>query len=144
MAARSGCHRVSKGSTFESELWCSVGHMRTPPRILAAVFALPALLVVAGCRESPAPGDPDAHVIEVTDAGFEPKVIEVKKGEPVTLVVTRRSDHTCATEMIFAGNDSTYDLPLRKAVRIHLPAMTGDTLRYACGMDMYSGVLIAK
>ena len=117
--------------------------MRTPSHTFAALFAV-AAAVLAGCNGSSSVDDRDAHVIEVTDAGFEPRVTEVRKGEPVTLVVTRRIDHTCATEMIFAGNDSTYDLPFKKAVRIRLPAMTGDTLRYACGMDMYSGVLVAK
>jgi plastocyanin domain-containing protein len=117
-----------------------------PARGLRARFVsvVAAGLLVGACKQNESASLDAGHVIQVTDEGFEPKVIEVKKGEPVTLIVTRRSDHTCATEMIFAGNDSTYDLPYQKKVVIHLAPMTGDTLRYACGMDMYSGILVAK
>jgi plastocyanin domain-containing protein len=122
-------------------------HAMGPAPVLRHARFVPLLaagLLVGACNSNPPSSSNHGHVIQVTDAGFEPKVIEVNKGEPVTLVVTRRSDHTCATEMIFAGNDSTYDLPYEKTVRIQLAPMTGDTLRYACGMDMYRGMIVAK
>src|SRR5439155_25542314 len=52
--------------------------------------------------------DPRARRIEivVTDAGFEPARIEVATGEAVTLVFTRTSDHTCATDVHFTAPDS--------------------------------------
>lgn len=102
-----------------------------------------ATALAAGCAGN-APHAENEHAIVVTDAGFEPKVTEVRKGEPVTLVVTRKSDHTCATEMRFAALDTSYDLPLNQTVRITLPANRGDTLRYACGMDMFNGMVVAK
>ena len=45
---------------------------------------------------------PGARTIDmsVTTNGFEPSKIEVKKGEPVHLVVTRKTDATCATEVV--------------------------------------------
>jgi hypothetical protein len=33
----------------------------------------------------------------VTDKGFEPNNVTVKKGKPLHLVVTRKTDQTCAT-----------------------------------------------
>jgi plastocyanin domain-containing protein len=82
-------------------------------------------------------------VIQVTDKGFEPETTVVRRGEPIHLLVTRRSDHTCATEMVFADLDTTIDLPHQEAVSITL-APGRDTLRYACAMDMYTGVIVAK
>ena len=100
------------------------------------------LAFVAGCGDG-------AHTageysIVVTDDGFQPKVTEVKRGEPVTLVVTRKADHTCATEMVFATLDTSYDLPLDRTVRIQLPANRSDTLSYACPMGMFTGTVVTR
>jgi len=81
--------------------------------------------------------------IEVTDAGFVPAVLEVPKGQAVTLVVTRTAQ-TCATEMIFAANGEKHDLPLNQTVRVALPADRPDTLDYACAMDMVKGRVVSK
>ena len=66
------------------------------------------------------------------------------RGKPVTLVVTRDTDQTCATEMVIAGMDQKYELPLHRAVRIDLPQGITDTLRYACGMAMEHGEVVAQ
>ena len=107
-------------------------------------WVLAAVVVLAGCaaREASPPG---AVAITVTENGFEPAVADVPRGKPVTLIVTRRTDKTCATEMVFeAPVNQSYDLPLGKPVRIELAAGVSDTLRYACGMDMIRGMIVAK
>jgi plastocyanin domain-containing protein len=81
--------------------------------------------------------------IQVTENGFEPAVVSAKAGEPITLVVTRTTDRTCATEMVFkdANLNIKRDLPLNKPVEITFkPSKTGD-LVYACAMDMYRGTV---
>jgi plastocyanin domain-containing protein len=107
---------------------------------LAAGFATLAVLL-PGCASG---GGAGGHVIRVTEKGFEPAVTVVEKGRPVTLLVTRKTDRTCATELVFAGIDTTFDLPLHRTVRIELPADLGDTLRYACAMDMIKGLVVAR
>jgi plastocyanin domain-containing protein len=87
---------------------------------------------------------PGEVVIEVTDAGFVPAVAIVPKGQAVTLVVTRKTAATCATEMVFAANGDKHDLPLDQTVRIELPADRADTLHYACAMDMIKGQVVSK
>jgi hypothetical protein len=101
------------------------------------------LVVLAGCvaREAPPPG---AVVIAVTENGFEPAVASVPRGKPVTLIVTRRTDRTCATEMVFETSGQRHELPLGKPVRVELAAGVSDTLRYACGMDMIRGMIVAR
>ncbi len=61
---------------------------------------------------------PAARNIEmnVTDKGFEPSRIEVKKGEPLHLVVTRKTDATCAKELVIKDQNLRKELPLDKAV----------------------------
>jgi len=40
--------------------------------------------------------------VSITKKGFEPDKIRAKKGEPIRLVVTRRTDQTCAKEIVIA------------------------------------------
>ena len=114
------------------------------PIALALAGALLAAGLTSGCaRETHGPGE-IAVAVTVTENGFEPAVASVPRGKPVTLVVTRRTDQTCATDMMFEGTGQRYELPLGKPVRIDLAAGVRDTLRYACGMDMIHGMIVAK
>jgi plastocyanin domain-containing protein len=82
--------------------------------------------------------------IKVTDRGFEPNRIEVKKGEPLHLVVTRKTDTTCAKELIIKDAGLKKELPLDKAVAFDFtPDKTGD-MTYVCGMGMISGALVVE
>jgi plastocyanin domain-containing protein len=101
------------------------------------------LVMLAGCAPRGVT-PPGAVAIAVTDEGFEPAVVTVPRGKPVTLIVTRRTDRTCATEMVFGTPEQRYDLPLEHPVRIEIAAGVTDTLRYACGMDMFRGMIVAK
>ena len=49
----------------------------------------------------------EVHV-DVTDKGFEPADVTVPAGQPVTLVMTRKTDQTCAKEFVFASLNQRY------------------------------------
>lgn len=80
--------------------------------------------------------------IAVTENGFEPTPIAVKKGEPLKLVITRKTDQTCAKSVIFDEPKIKKELPLNQPVEVTLtPKKTGD-LTYGCAMGkMLAGVL---
>jgi plastocyanin domain-containing protein len=82
--------------------------------------------------------------VAVTDKGFEPKEIRVKKGEDVTLVVTRRSDQTCATEIVVAGGKVRAALPLNQPVRVALGTIDAGGVKFACGMGMLEGSVVVR
>ena len=107
-----------------------------------AASLLAALVVLGGCGTKKA--GPGEVAIEVTDAGFVPEVAYVPKGQATTLVVTRKTDQTCATAMVFAANGESHELPLNRTVRIDLPADRADTMNYACPMNMIKGSIVAK
>jgi plastocyanin domain-containing protein len=94
----------------------------------------------AGCG-----GTKGAEVpISVTENGFEPSRIEVKHGQPVTLLVTRKTDQTCATEFVVPSRGITQSLPLNQTVRVALgPLKTGE-VAFACGMDMEKGTIAVR
>jgi plastocyanin domain-containing protein len=100
-----------------------------------------AMLVAALLAAAPAARNIE---MKVTEKGFEPDRIEVKKGEPLHLVVTRKTDATCAKDLVIKDQDLRKELPLNKQVAFDFtPNKTGE-LTYACGMGMISGVLLVQ
>jgi plastocyanin domain-containing protein len=97
-------------------------------------------LLAWGCGERAGSG-PRTVKMTVTDEGFVPAEIKVRAGERLTLLVTRRTDATCAREIVIAGAGIHQDLPLNQEVRIDLTPEKPGELRYACGMDMIAGTL---
>jgi plastocyanin domain-containing protein len=80
----------------------------------------------------------------VTSEGFVPPRIEAKKGEPLTLVITRKTDRTCATEIVVKEYGINQPLPLDKPVTVTFTPKKSGEVRYACGMDMISGTLVVQ
>jgi hypothetical protein len=133
-------------------------------RIRAVVFCLSTIVGAgAGCRKTEppvapavvAPAVPAAPLAEipvaavaarvevaVTEEGFVPSRIAAKKGVPVTLVVTRKTDKTCAREILFQGQAGKTELPLNKTVEVtYTPTAAGD-IKFGCAMGMMiAGVL---
>ncbi|MBJ6764541.1 cupredoxin domain-containing protein [Myxococcaceae bacterium JPH2] len=83
------------------------------------------------------------HTVEltVTPKGFEPANVKVKAGQPVRLVVTRKTDKTCATEIVVADLGINQPLPLDTPVTVEFTPSESGTLRYACAMDHISGLV---
>lgn len=97
-------------------------------------------------KKAAAPAPPVAAsgrvAISVTEKGFEPTPIQVAKGQPVTLVVTRKTDETCATELTLPEYKIDKKLPLNQPVEITFTPEKAGELVYGCAMDhMISGVI---
>jgi len=101
-----------------------------------------ALLILAPAN--PSSEKPRTVELSVTEKGFEPEKITVKKGEPLHLVVTRKTERTCATEIAIKDLAIRKELPLNKPVPIDFTPQKAGELRYVCGMDMLSGVLLVQ
>jgi plastocyanin domain-containing protein len=81
--------------------------------------------------------------LSVTQKGYEPSPVNLKKGEPVKLVVTRTTDQTCATEVVMDGYDINTPLPLNQPVEIAFVPKESGKLVYGCAMGkMISGVFM--
>jgi plastocyanin domain-containing protein len=79
--------------------------------------------------------------IAVTEDGFEPSRVKVKKGEKVKFVVTRKTERTCAKEIVMKEVGIEQPLPLDQAVTVVFTPKKSGELRYACGMDHVSGIV---
>jgi plastocyanin domain-containing protein len=106
---------------------------------------VPLAVLLAGCGGASRTASRYPEVkIEVTDRGFVPERALVPRGQAVTLVITRRVDQTCAKDISIPALNLTRDLPLNRAVAIDVPNGITDSLSYECGMQMLSGVIVAK
>jgi hypothetical protein len=79
--------------------------------------------------------------LAVTDDGFVPSKVKAKKGEKVRLVVTRKTERTCAKEIVIKDHGINQPLPLDKAVAVEFTPTKSGEIRFACGMDHVSGVV---
>lgn len=120
-------------------------------RILLVFAAL--LIAVAAFAATPAPARAarpasksaaQRFYVSVTAKGFEPASIPVKAGKPIVLIVTRKTDRTCATEVVMKSPAMHVPLPLGKPVEIKLGAQKPGTLRFACAMDMITGEIVVN
>jgi len=84
--------------------------------------------------------------IKVTEDGFQPREIQLKKGERVSLVFTRVTDDTCITAIdIPAEKVSKVELPLDKPVSVTItPAKEGTEEFHCSAMGMGDGRLIVS
>jgi plastocyanin domain-containing protein len=136
-------------------------------RIMAMLLAIAVVPFAAGCggsqetasNEAPPAGTQAAEpeitaeeavvvtdtgtevTLYVTSKGFVPANVHVPAGKPVTLRVTRKTEKTCATELVMAEHQINQTLPLDQTVAITFTPTKPGELRYACGMDMIAGII---
>ena len=79
--------------------------------------------------------------MQVTEDGYVPAKIKAAKGEKLRLVITRKTDRTCAREIVIKEAGINTPLPLDKTVTVEVTPKKSGELKYACGMDMISGVI---
>jgi plastocyanin domain-containing protein len=112
-----------------------------------------AALAFAGCNRGESSGSgqhgtPSAISnrieIAVTGDGFTPSQARVHVGEPVTLVVTRKVERTCATDIVIKDFAINQPLPLGQPVTVTFTPSAPGPIRYACAMDMVAGELVAQ
>ena len=101
------------------------------------------VLLAVGCSSADAAREQRLR-ISVTEKGFVPAVVTVQAGRPVTLLVTRRTDRTCATGFVLEARGINEKLPLGKTVVIHLTPERPGELTYSCPMDMYHGRIVVR
>lgn len=117
-------------------------------RIISMVAA--PLLVVAlgtGCSKStPADSAEGAQVaqVEVQSSGFVPSSVRVPANQVSHVRFVRKTDQTCAKEVVFPDLGIEKKLPLDQPVDVEIPAGRARTLAFACGMDMLKGKVVVQ
>ncbi|HET8540210.1 MAG TPA: cupredoxin domain-containing protein [Anaeromyxobacter sp.] len=100
-----------------------------------------AALAKAGIAEGTLKDGVRTVEMAVTEDGFVPSKIKANKGEKLRLIVTRKTERTCATEIVVPGHGIDQKLPLNQPVTVELTPKASGEIRYACGMNHVSGVV---
>lgn len=117
---------------------------------LALVFSSPALAADSHQRPvtaaaSTASTAPLRLEVTVTSEGFTVKRPQaLKVGQRVTLVVTRTTERTCATDIVLKQFGLKKALPLNQPVEVAFIPQKAGPVRFACAMDMVSGELTVE
>lgn len=102
-------------------------------------------LAVGACADSTQRASDGTIKMSVTDNGFEPARLSVDKGQPVRLEITRKTDRTCATEIVIDEYNVRADLPLNQPVTVTFTPTESGEVKYGCAMDkMIGGVISIK
>lgn len=122
-------------------------------------LALVASLALLGCKKEgadagkqPAATEVKSTVgadgirrIEVTanNEGYSPDRIPGKPGEKLKLVFTRTTNADCLGELK-TPDGKLVPLPMNTPVEVDVTVPTDGEVRFACGMDMFHGVVVAE
>lgn len=128
--------------------------MRTK-KILAAVFA--AFIIAAA--SSPAEAGAQARgrrrarggaarvqsaSVALTERGYEPASLRLRRGVPARVTFTRRVSATCATEVMLPEYGVRRALPLGEPVVVEFTPKKSGEFTFSCGMGMLRGTIIVK
>lgn len=83
------------------------------------------------------------HIAITADTnGYKPDRIAGKPGEKLVLTFTRTADSTCIAQLI-TPDKKTIDLPLNTPTDVAVTVPATGEVGFACGMDMFHGVVVA-
>ena len=118
--------------------------MRKALFALVLLAATPVLAAESAPAEA-AKGGPKVE-IKVTDDGFVPSQVKLKKGQPTTLVFTRVTDNTCITAIDIPDEKvKEFELPLNKAVSLTVTPKKKGVEKFHCSaMGMGDGKLVVE
>jgi hypothetical protein len=121
----------------------AAGCKKDPP---PAPAAPPPAAEPAPAAPPPAPAAPAAVAgrveVTITEEGFVPSRIPAKAGQPLVLAITRKAERTCATEILFHGQEGKTDLPLNKTVEVTYVPKSSGPVKFGCAMGMMIGGVI--
>lgn len=82
--------------------------------------------------------------MEVTEAGYTPNIIRVKKGVPVQFLIHNPLENSCLSTINFPDfNKNNVNLKVGTTTLTFTPSKTGQ-YTFSCGMNMFKGTIIVE
>lgn len=82
--------------------------------------------------------------VKITERGFEPVSLTLRRGVQARITFVRNTDRTCATEVLIRDFGIKRDLPLNQPVVVTLTPNKKGEFDFTCGMNMMRGKLIVQ
>lgn len=82
--------------------------------------------------------------VELTDQGYQPASLKLRRGVPARVTFTRKVSATCATEIMIPDYAIRRALPLNEPVVVEFTPNKAGTFDFACGMGMLRGTMMVR
>lgn len=82
--------------------------------------------------------------VKITERGFEPETLTLRRGIQARITFLRTTDNTCAKEVVLRDFGIKRDLPLNELVVITITPNKKGEFSFTCGMNMMRGKLIVQ
>lgn len=112
--------------------------------VCALLFFAAAFQAQAQTKRKPVKPKVQSATITVNQNGYQPSSLRLKRGVPARITFVRRTEQTCATEVVFSDYGITRQLPLNQSVTVRFTPTKKGEFTFACGMNMMRGKLIVK
>ena len=108
--------------------------------ILSFGLACLAAAPLVGWSNSPRRGPRvQEATITLTEQGYQPATVRLRRGVPARITFLRRFEVTCATEIILEEYNIRRELPMNQPVVVEFTPAKSGTLEYSCSMKMVGG-----
>jgi plastocyanin domain-containing protein len=110
--------------------------------IYSVIVSLVVLSSIAG--QTIAKPRRQSMTVKITERGYEPTTMRIRKGVKTRVTFVRTTDATCAKEIVVADFNIKRTLQLNQPVAVDLTPTKSGTFTFACGMNMMAGQLIVQ
>lgn len=82
--------------------------------------------------------------VDLTERGYEPASLRLRRGVPARVTFMRKVSATCATEVVLTDYGIRRALPLNEAVVVEFTPEKAGEFTFSCGMGMLRGTLVVR
>jgi len=80
--------------------------------------------------------------VALTEKGYEPTSLKLRRGVPAQVTFIRKVSATCATQIVLLDYAIKRDLPLNEPIVLSFTPKKSGTFSFTCGMGMLRGALV--
>jgi plastocyanin domain-containing protein len=99
--------------------------------------------VPESAAEAALQNDAQTATVELTSNGIEPSSLKMEAGTPAKVNFVRKTDATCAKEVVIKEFKINSKLPLNEPIAVEFTPRKGE-FTFACGIDMIKGKLVVE
>jgi len=98
----------------------------------------------AGTQSSDAASDVQTATVTLTEQGYQPASIQLRRGVPARVTFVRKVEATCGTELLIPDYQIKRDLPFNEPVVIEFTPNKRGESEFSCGMKMLRGKIVVR
>ena len=84
------------------------------------------------------------RTVALTEKGYEPTTLHLRRGVPAQIAFTRTVSATCGTQIMLPDYGIKRDLPLNELVLVEFTPKKSGAFAFTCGMGMLRGSLVVR